>query len=387
MKPIPYGHQHISEADIAEVIEVLRSDWITQGPAIERFESAVAQYCGARHAVAVANGTAGLHLAALALDLKPGDLLWTSAITFAASANCARYCGADVDFVDIDPQTANLGLDALERKLDRARRAGRLPSVVVPVHFSGQPCDMERLGDLARHYGFRMIEDAAHAVGSSYRGVKTGACRESEMAIFSFHPVKVITTGEGGMILTNRDELCERLRRLRSHGMTRDPAKMEDAAHGPWYYEQSELGYNYRITDIQAALGSSQLRRLDEFVARRRTLAQRYDQLLAGLPLKLPLQLAGAYSSWHLYVVRLDLRRSTRSQREVFSALRESGIEANLHYIPVYRHPYYRRLGYDPRDFPEAENYYAEAITLPLFFDLGEQGQDRVVEALRRALA
>lgn len=387
MKPIPYGHQHIGEADIAEVVKVLRSDWITQGPAIKRFEDAVAHYCGARHAVAVANGTAGLHLAALALGANPGDLLWTSPITFTASANCARYCGADVDFVDIDPETSNLSLDVLERKLVRAKAAGRLPKILVPVHYGGQPCDMIRVGELARRYGFHVIEDAAHAIGSSFRGVRTGACRDSDMTVFSFHPVKVMTTGEGGMILTNRDVLYERLLMLRTHGITRDPAKMAEKSQGPWYYEQIELGFNYRMTDIQAALGWSQLQRLDEFVARRHALAKRYDQLLSDLPLRPLRQHPDAYSSLHLYVVRLDRQRTNRTHQVVFSQLLGNGIEVNLHYIPVYRHPYYRSLGYEPREFPEAENHYAEAITLPLYFDLGEREQERVVESLRQALA
>lgn len=379
---IPYGRQSIDQADIDAVVEVLQSDWLTQGPSIERFEAAMAARHEAQHAVAVCNATAALHIACLAVDLGPGDWLWTTPNTFVASANCARYCGAHVDFVDIDPHTWNLCADALEAKLIAAEQAGRLPKVVVPVAFSGQSCDMARIKLLAQRYGFIVIEDASHAVGASYLGRPVGCGDYADMTIFSFHPVKIITTGEGGMVLTNRAELADRLRSLRSHGITRNPAQMSEPSHGPWYYQQTELGYNYRITDIQAALGLSQLHKLDAFVARRRELAARYDQLLADLPLQLPTRQAGAESAWHLYVVRLKLDQIGKTHREVFEGLRAAGIGVNLHYIPVHTQPYYRALGFKDGDFPQAEAYYGEAVSLPMFAGLGDEEQARVIDKL-----
>jgi UDP-4-amino-4,6-dideoxy-N-acetyl-beta-L-altrosamine transaminase len=379
---IPYGRQDISEDDIRAVTEVLRSDWLTQGPAIERFEQQVAQYCGARYAVAVSNATAALHIACLAAQLKPGGVLWTSPNTFVASANCALYCGATVDFVDIDPHTCNMSVDALERKLAQAQRDGGLPDVVVPVHFAGQSCDMARIHALARDYGFTVIEDASHAIGGRYRDKAVGSCAFSDMTVFSFHPVKIVTTGEGGMVLTNSPELVERLRLLRSHGITRDPALMEGAPAGAWDYQQVTLGFNYRMTDLQAALGASQMGRLDAFVARRRQLADRYDHLLAGLGLVLPGRDAQASSAWHLYVVRVPGERA-----RVFDTLRRLGIGVNVHYIPVHTQPYYRQLGFRDGDFPAAEQYYRDAITLPLFAAMTEAQQDQVVAALKQALA
>lgn len=380
---IPYGRQDISEEDIAAVCAVLQSDFLTQGPAIERFESAVARHCGARHAVAVSNATAALHIACLALDLGPGDLAWTSPNTFVASANCARYCGADVDFVDIDPVSWNLSPVLLAQRLDEARALGRLPKVLVPVHFSGQSCDMEEIGRLAREYGVAVIEDASHAIGASFLDAAVGCCKYSDCAVFSFHPVKIVTTGEGGIIVTNRDDLAARLLRLRSHGITRDASLMGEKNPGPWYYEQLELGYNYRMTDIQAALGASQMSRLENFVARRRALAARYDNLLAGLPLQLPVQDARARSSWHLYVVRLHLDEIGRSHRQIFEALRAAGIGVNLHYIPVHLQPYYRALGFAEGYCPEAERYHGEAISLPLYPALSEADQDYIATTLR----
>lgn len=379
---IPYGRQSIDQADIDAVVEVLQSDWLTQGPSIERFEAAMAARHEAQHAVAVCNATAALHIACLAVDLGPGDWLWTTPNTFVASANCARYCGAHVDFVDIDPHTWNLCADALEAKLIAAEQAGRLPKVVVPVAFSGQSCDMARIKLLAQRYGFIVIEDASHAVGASYLGRPVGCGDYADMTIFSFHPVKIITTGEGGMVLTNRAELADRLRSLRSHGITRNPAQMSEPSHGPWYYQQTELGYNYRITDIQAALGLSQLHKLDAFVARRRELAARYDQLLADLPLQLPTRQAGAESAWHLYVVRLKLDQIGKTHREVFEGLRAAGIGVNLHYIPVHTQPYYRALGFKDGDFPQAEAYYGEAVSLPMFAGLGDEQQLSVTTAI-----
>lgn len=383
---IPYGRQNITEADIDALVQTLRSDWLTQGPAIDRFENAMAAYCGARHAVAVCNATAALHIACLAAGLGPGDVLWTSPNTFVASANCALYCGASVDFVDIDPATLNMDVGLLEEKLRAAAKAGRLPKVVVPVHFGGLPCDMEKIGALAREYGFLVIEDASHAVGSRYQGKATGACAHSDMTVFSFHPVKIITTGEGGMILTNRADLQQRLARLRSHGITRDPSAMEGPSEGPWYYQQVELGFNYRITDLQAALGESQLKRLDAFTARRNALADRYASLLGGLPVSAQARRTGAYSSYHLYVIRIDSARAKKSKREVFEAMREGGVGVNLHYIPVHTQPHYRRLGFRAGDFPRSEEYYREAMSLPLYFDLSDAEQDKVVKTLARAL-
>lgn len=386
MKPIPYGRQDIDEADIEAVLEALRSDWLTQGPTIRRFEEAVADYCGAPYAVGVSSGTAGLHLACRTAGLGPGDTLWTSPNTFVASANCALYCGAQVDFVDIDPKTYNLNVAALEEKLHQARKDGRLPMVVVPVHFAGQACEMEAIGRLAKQYGFCVIEDATHAIGGRYKDTPIGSCQWSEMVVFSFHPVKIITTGEGGMVLTRREELYEKLSLLRTHGNTRDERLMEGESHGGWYYQQIDLGYNYRLTDIQAALGLSQLQRLDQFVERRHELARRYDEALDDLPLVLPWQHPDTYSAFHLYVIRLRLDQLSMTRSQVFDELRAAEILVNLHYIPVHTQPYYRRLGFQPGDFPEAERYYEEAITLPLFPRLSVEDQDRVVDILQHIL-
>ena len=376
---IPYGRQSIDAADIEAVVEVLKSDFLTQGPAVPRFEQALANYCGSAHGVAVCNATAALHIACLALNLGPGDSLWTSAITFVASANCALYCGAEVDFVDIDPKTYNMSVEALTEKLETAEREGRLPKVVVPVHMTGQSADMRTIAELGRRYGFRIIEDASHAVGATYGNGPVGDCRHSDIAVFSFHPVKIITTGEGGMAMTNDPDLAARMALLRTHGVTRDPAKLQGEPDGGWYYEQLELGFNYRMTDIQAALGASQLHRIDALVQRRRSLANRYDEALAGLPLTTPWQHPDGRSSFHLYVIRVD----AAVHASAFTRLREAGIGVNLHYIPVPRQPYYRGLGFDPADWPEAERYYAEAISLPLFPDLTEDDQDRVIAAVK----
>lgn len=381
---IPYGRQCVDQADIDAVVSVLQSDWLTQGPTIERFEQAVAERCQADFAVAVCNATAALHIACLAAGLGPGDRLWTTPNTFLASANCGRYCGAEVDFVDIDPLTWNLDAYALKAKLEAAQDNGTLPKVLVAVAFAGQSCDMRMLAELAERYGFTIIEDASHAVGASYAGRPVGCGDFAAMTVFSFHPVKIITSAEGGMVLTNRRDLAERLQRLRSHGMTRDPGQMTEPSHGPWYYQQVELGFNYRITDLQAALGLSQLNKLDGFIERRRELVARYDRLLAYLPLTLPSPQPEAESAWHLYVVRLQLDRINLSHRQVFEGLRAAGIGVNLHYIPVHLQPYYRDLGFAEGDFPQAERYYAEAISLPLFPLLSDEQQDFVVEQLRR---
>jgi UDP-4-amino-4,6-dideoxy-N-acetyl-beta-L-altrosamine transaminase len=380
---IPYGRQDITEEDIAAVVAVLRSDFLTQGPEVPRFEQAVAARVGAAHAVAANSATSSLHLACLALGLGPGDTLWTSPITFLASANCALYCGAHVDFVDIDPATGNLDPAALARKLEQAAAADRLPKIVVPVHLGGQSCDMAAIGALAKRYSFRVIEDAAHAIGGHYRDEPVGNCRHSDITVFSFHPVKVMTTAEGGLATTQDAGLAARMALLRSHGMTRDPALMTHAADGAWYYQQVELGFNYRMTDVQAALGSSQLQRLDGYIARRHELAHRYDALLADLPVTPLAWRRDAHSALHLYVIRVAAAR----RDAVFAALRDHGIGVNVHYIPVHTQPYYAAMGFAAGDFPEAERYYAEAITLPLFPRLTDAGQDRVIAALRAALA
>lgn len=384
---IPYGRQDISQQDIDAVVEVLRSDWITQGPAIPRFEQAVAEYCGVKYAVAVTSATAALHIACLAAGLGSGDILWTSPNTFVASANCGLYCGAEVDFVDIDCRTYNLSIEELERKLERSNKLGKLPKIVIPVHFSGQSCQMDRIAELAKKYGFQVIEDASHAIGASYQGKPVGLCQFSDMTVFSFHPVKIITTGEGGMVLTNREDLYEKLIRLRTHGITRNPDFMTEESHGGWYYQQLELGFNYRMTDIQAALGASQMQRLNEFVTQRRFLAQRYDELLQDLPLTLPWQHPDTESSWHLYVIRLKLDKICKTHRQVFEELRQAGIGVNLHYIPVHTQPYYQELGFKWGDFPQSEQYYCEAISIPLYAGLTSEEQDRVVCALREVIA
>jgi len=384
---IPYGRQQINQDDIDAVVEVLRSDFLTQGPVVPKFEEAVSKRVGASHGVAANSATSALHMACAALDLAPGDWLWTSPNTFVASANCGLYCGADVDFVDIDPQSWNISPAKLEAKLDSARKAGRLPKIVIPVHLCGQSCDMQAIRELSLEYGFHIIEDASHAIGARYRDEPVGNCRYSDIAVFSFHPVKIITTGEGGMAMTNNAVLADRMQRLRTHGITRDPDQMEREPSGPWYYEQTELGWNYRITDIQAALGISQMNRLDQYVSRRQELAQRYDTLLADLPVTLPSRSPECYSSFHLYVIRLQLEQLEVGHRHVFEGLRERGIGVNLHYMPVHLQPYYRRKGFAGGQFPEAESYAREAISLPLYPGLSEAMQDEVVEKLRQVLS
>jgi dTDP-4-amino-4,6-dideoxygalactose transaminase len=410
---IPYGRQDISRADIDAVVEVLRSDWLTQGPTAPKFEQTVADYVGAQHAVAVNSATSALHIACLALDVGPGDWVWTSPNTFVASANCALYCGAKVDFVDIDPRTYNMSVDRLTEKLEQAKAANRLPKVVIPVHFAGQPCDMPAIYKLSQDYGFKIIEDASHAIGASYgnpviavsrhhepaesgRGghrqstscIKVGSCTHSHITVFSFHPVKIITTGEGGMALTNDAELAEKMSRLRTHGVTNKPQFMHPrSADEIWNYQQIDLGFNYRMSDIQAALGLSQLKRLNEFMIKRRRIADVYDQAFEDLPIITPWQDPNNYSSYHLYPIRVsaDCRRKI-SQRQFYNALWAAGIAVNLHYIPVHRQPHYEVMGFKAGDFPEAELFYKEAISLPMFPGLSEAEHSFVCSELKQVL-
>jgi UDP-4-amino-4,6-dideoxy-N-acetyl-beta-L-altrosamine transaminase len=383
---IPYGHQDVTQADIDAVVSVLGSDFLTQGPAVPRFERAVAERVGAEHAVAVTAATSALHLACMALGLGPGDLLWTVSNTFVASANCGRYCGAEVDFVDIDPVTWNLSVAALRAKLAAGRTRGKLPKVVVPVLFAGQPAEQEEIWRLAKEYGFRVLEDASHAIGASRHGVPVGSCRWSDITVFSFHPVKIITTGEGGMALTNDPELAHCMQLLRSHGITRDTRRFRISDPAAWHYEQHALGFNYRMTDIQAALGLSQLGRLEQYVERRNSLARAYDAALQGLPLQLPVVHAENRSAFHLYVIRLKLDRIQSTHRQVFDRMRGGGIGVNLHYPPVHLQPYYRDLGFGPGQQPEAEAYGQSAMTLPLYPTLTEREQQDVVATLAGAL-
>jgi UDP-4-amino-4,6-dideoxy-N-acetyl-beta-L-altrosamine transaminase len=386
MKHIPYGRQDISQADIDAVVEVLNSEYLTQGPAVPNFEFSVSEHCGVKHAIAVNSATSALHIACLALDLGPGDWLWTTPITFVASANCGLYCGANIDFVDIDPVTYNLSAQVLESKLQRAALENKLPKVVVAVHFCGQPCDMSSIFSLSRRYGFKVIEDASHAIGGKYRDESIGNCRYSDITVFSFHPVKIITTGEGGMAVTNNGEYAERMKLFRSHGITRDSRLMTKEMDGPWYYQQVALGFNYRMTDLQGALGVSQMTRINQFVARRHELAGRYNELLKDFPLTTPRYDSDGYSGLHLYVIRLHLNEIQKTHLEVFENLREEGIIVNLHYIPVHLQPYYQKLGFKVGQFPEAERFYTEAISLPMYPTLSSEQQDQVVEAISKEL-
>ena len=428
---IPYGRQDISQADIDAVVEVLRSDFLTQGPTVPRFEQTVAEYCGVQHGVAVNSATNALHIACLALDLGPGDWLWTSPNTFVASANCALYCGAKVDFVDIDPRTYNMSVERLKEKLEQAEKEGRLPKIVMPVHFAGQPCDMPAIHALSQQYGFKIIEDASHAIGAHYviaskapsviasgeaawqsseaaqhppppsviarsseaatkqsTTIKVGSCTHSDITVFSFHPVKIITTGEGGIAMTNNVTLAGRMRCLRTHGITNNKGLMQPRpANEIWNYQQIELGFNYRMTDIQAALGLSQMTRLDEFVSRRHEIAERYDAELRSLPVTIPHQAPGSYSSYHLYPVRVSEVESGKTQRQIYDALWENGVAANLHYIPVHRQPYYEKLGFKVGDFSESEQFHREVISVPMYPALEQQQQTAMIAALAKALS
>ena len=383
---IPYGKQDITQFDIDAVIDVLKSDFLTQGPQVPAFEEALKVHTGARYALAVNSATSALHIACLALGLGNGDKLWTTPVTFVASANCGLYCGADVDFVDIDPQTYNMSISALEAKLIQAKATDSLPKVIVPVHLCGQSCDMKAIHALSQEYGFKVIEDASHAIGGRYLDNPIGNCEYSDITVFSFHPVKIVTTAEGGAVMSNCEALADKMALYRSHGITRDETQMQNESHGGWYYEQIALGYNYRMTELQAALGVTQMTRLDEFVSARHKLATRYNQLLAELPITLPYQLEGTYSGLHLYVIRLQLDKISKTHKEVFDAIREQGIGVNLHYIPVHTQPYYQGLGFKVGDFPESERYYQEAISLPMFHAMTEEQQDTVIHALSNVL-
>jgi UDP-4-amino-4,6-dideoxy-N-acetyl-beta-L-altrosamine transaminase len=380
---IPYGRQDITQDDVDAVVEVLRSDFLTQGPCVERFEEAVASYCGVAHSISCNSATSALHLACLALGLGPGDWLWTSPITFVASANCALYCGAQVDFVDIDPLSFNMCTDALEAKLIEAKGQNRLPKVLVPVHLCGQSCDMEVIRKLSETYNFKIIEDASHAVGGRYQKSSIGSCKYSDITVFSFHPVKIITTGEGGMALTNSEELADNMSLLRSHGITREQNKMVSESDGAWYYQQIALGFNYRMTDIQAALGLNQLKKLDDYVSHRQLIAERYNKKFCDFPLEIPVIEKNCFSAFHLYSIQL---RDANIRRRIFDNLRSHGIGVNVHYIPVYRQPYYQNIGFEISDFPNAETFYSRAISLPMYPTMTECQQDKVIQTLHTAL-
>jgi UDP-4-amino-4,6-dideoxy-N-acetyl-beta-L-altrosamine transaminase len=384
---IPYGRQSISESDIKAVVDVLRSDFLTQGPVLPNFEAAVAEYCQAKHAVATTNATSALHLACLALGLGPGDRLWTSPITFVASANCALYCGAEVDFVDIDPRTYNLCPMALEAKLVEAEKHGQLPKVVVPVHMCGQSCDMQSIHALSQKYGFKIIEDASHAIGARYQGLPVGNGRYSDITIFSFHPVKIITTGEGGMAVTNHAECAKTMARLRSHGMTHDPADMMAYPNDEiWNYQQLELGFNYRMTELQAALGLSQLQRIDTFVSQRKAFAEIYNNTLRHLPILTPWQHPDCESSYHLYPLRIQANEHGLGQKEVYSAMHMAGIKVNLHYIPVYLQPFYAGKGFMRGYCPQAESYFKEVFSIPMYAGMSMTQQEKVCQQLTLVL-
>jgi UDP-4-amino-4,6-dideoxy-N-acetyl-beta-L-altrosamine transaminase len=383
---IPYGRQDINQADIDSVVGVLQSDFLTQGPQVPLFEKTVSNYCGAEYGVAVNSATSALHIACLALGLGRGDWLWTSPNSFVASANCGLYCGAKIDFADIDPQTYNLSVEELERKLIQARQDNNLPKIVIPVHFAGQSCDMQKIHSLSQEYGFKIIEDASHAIGGKYLDQPIGGCQYSDITVFSFHPVKIITTAEGGLATTNDKELSERMQLFRSHGVTRDPELMTKEAEGGWYYQQVDLGFNYRMTELQAALGVSQMQRLDEFVSVRHKCKKRYDELLQNLPIITPYQDLDSYSSLHLYPIQIQIDKVKSTRKEVFEELRKNNIGVNVHYIPIHTQPYYLQFGFKVSDFPNLELYYNRAISIPLFHTMTAEQQDEVLNALMRAL-
>ena len=383
---IPYGKQNINQADIDSVVDVLKSDFLTQGPQVPLFEDKVAKYCGAKHGVAVNSATSALHIACLALDLGRGDYLWTSPNSFVASANCGLYCGAEVDFVDIDPKTYNLSTKELEKKLIQSKKDNKLPKIVIPVHFAGQSCDMKTIHSLGKEYGFKIIEDASHAIGGRYLDQPIGGCQYSDITVFSFHPVKIITTAEGGVATTNDEKLSERMQLFRSHGVTRNSKLMSELSEGGWHYQQVDLGFNYRMTELQAALGVSQMQRLDEFVTQRHTLQERYDSLLSGLPIIRPYQDKHSFSTLHLYPIQIDLNKVSKNREQIFNELRENGIGVNVHYIPIHTQPYYLQFGFKVGDFPNSESYYNRVISIPLFHSMTIEQQDEVLNALMKVL-
>ena len=384
---IPYGKQDINQTDIDAVVSVLRSDFLTQGPQVPLFERALHTYCGAKFGVAVNSATSAIHMACLALDLGEGDWLWTSPNSFVASANCGLYCGAKVDFVDIDLKTYNMSVVELENKLIQAKQDNRLPKIVIPVHFAGQSCNMKKIHSLSKKYGFKIIEDASHAIGGKYLNKSVGSCQYSDVTVFSFHPVKIITTAEGGVAITNSKELYEKMQLLRNHGITRDEALMIKESDGGWYYQQIDLGFNYRMTELQAALGINQMKRLDEFVAKRHKLQERYDELLDGMPIIKPYQDKDCYSALHLYPIQIDLNKINKSRKQVFNEMREGGIGVNVHYIPIHMQPYYEQIGFKLGDFPNSESYYKHTISIPLFHAMSLNQQNSTARIIREVLS
>ena len=383
---IPYGCQDINQKDIDKVVSVLKSEFITQGPITPQFEKAVTRYTKSKFAVATNSATSALHIACLALNLKEGDILWTSPISFVASANCARYCGAEIDFVDIDSNTFNISIEALKNKLSEAESKGKLPKIVIPVHLGGSPCEMKEIYMLSKKYGFKIIEDASHAIGTKFENLIVGDCHYSDITVFSFHPVKIITSGEGGMACTNKSDLASSMIRLRAHGIVKQEKDIIEKSHGPWYYEQVDLGFNYRLTDIHAALGLSQLSRIDTFVSKRNKLAKKYDRELGNLPIKKQVLLSSSYSSYHLYIIRIKEEGGKQNHLEIFKGLRRKNIGVNIHYIPIYMHPYYKHLGFKLGHCPEAEKYYSEAISLPIFSSISSENQNYVINSLRQLI-
>ena len=383
---IPYGKQDISLDDINAVVEVLKSDFLTQGDVVPMFEKCLSDYTGAKHSVVVNSATSALHIACKALEVGPGDLVWTSAVTFVASANCAVYCGASVDFIDIDPNSYNICIESLANKLEHAASSGNLPKVLIPVHLSGQSCDMKSIHILSKKYGFTILEDASHAIGGKYEDDPIGNCKYSDIAVFSFHPVKIITSGEGGAALTNNPELDKNMRLFASHGITRDVELMEANSDGPWYYEQISLGWNYRMTELQAALGLNQMSRINSFIEKRHQIAKRYNSELKHLPITLPAQSDKIFSSFHLYIIRLKLDEIKKSHKDIFEELRQEGLGVNLHYIPVYHHPFYKKQGFKAQYCPEAEKYYQEAISIPIYFGLSDEQQGEVINIISKVL-
>ena len=379
---IPYSRQNISEEDITAITDVLKSDYLTQGPKTPEFEKIVSEYCGVKYGCAVNSATSGLHIACLALGVGKGDIVWTSPISFVASSNCALYCGATVDFVDIDSLSNNMSVISLEEKLILAKKKGNLPKVVIPVHLSGKSCDMERIHDLGREYDFKIIEDASHAIGASYKNQKVGSCSYSDITVFSFHPVKIITTCEGGMCMTNDGDLYNLLLRYRSHGITRHSEEMKNKPDGLWYYEQLNLGYNYRLNDLQSVLGISQMQKLDSFVKERNIIATSYNGLFSRSQIDLPKIKSENYSSWHLYIIRINSNNNGLNRNFVFEKLRNNGVYVNVHYIPIYRHPYYQKMNFKLKDYPEAEKYYKEAISIPIFPGMTSEQQEKIISII-----